>query len=218
MKRLIGSLALSVATTAVLAVADDFQTIYSGKTPTAAGWLINKGGHLPAPNATPEGINPHKSGGYIVMYEKPAKDFVLDFDYKLSPKCNSGVFLRVADPKDPVMTGIEIALDDTTGTTVHDSGAFYDLVPPRLNAQKPAGQWNHMTITARGPRIDIVLNDQPVSSINLVEWTQPGKRPDGSNHKFRAVTLKDFDRPGHFGFQDHGQDCWFQNVRLKTLD
>ena len=73
-----------------------------------------------------EGLNPHGSGGYIVMYDKKFKDFVLDFDYKISKGCNSGVFLRVADPKDPVMTGLEIAIDDTTGTGMHDPGAFYD--------------------------------------------------------------------------------------------
>ena len=49
------------------------------------------------------------------MHDKPLGDFVLDFDYKLSQGCNSGVFLRVGDLKDPVMTGLEVAIDDTDG-------------------------------------------------------------------------------------------------------
>ncbi len=46
-----------------------------------------------------------------------------------------------------VNTGIEVALDDTTGPGMHDPGALYDLVAARTNTQKPVGEWNHMTIT-----------------------------------------------------------------------
>ena len=118
------------------------------------------------------------------MHEEKHGDFVLDFDYKLSKGCNSGVFVRVGDPKDPVNTGLEIAIDDTTGTGLHDPGAFYDLVAPTTNAQKPAGEWNHMTVTADGPKIAVRLNGKDVSAIDLDEFDEPGKRPDGSSHKF----------------------------------
>ena len=179
----------------------------------------NKGKPLPAANVQADGLNPHGPGGYIVVHEKKHGDFVLDFDYKLSKGCNSGVFIRVGDLKDPVMTGIEIALDDTTGHGMHDPGAIYDLVAPAVNAQKPAGEWNHMTITAKGPKIDVVLNGKEVSTIDLDEWTEPGKRPDGSKHKFAKVAIgKDLPRTGYLGFQDHGSDCWFKNVKLKDLD
>ena len=94
-------------------------------------------------------------------------------------------FFASAILPDPVRTGIEVALDDTTGHGFGDSGAFYGLVAPEVNAQKPARQWNHMTITAQGPEITVVLNGSPVSSIDLDEWTVPGKRPDGSNHKLQ---------------------------------
>jgi len=43
-------------------------------------------------------------------------------------------------------------------------------------------------------------------------------RPDGTKHKFTKMTVKDFNRPGFFGFQDHGKDCWYKNVRIKPLD
>jgi hypothetical protein len=198
---------------AIAGSADSFQTLFDGQSPK--GWMTNRGEPLPVANVQPDGINPHKSGGYVVVYEKPFGDFVFDFDYKITPGCNSGVFVRVGDLKDPVMTGLEIAIDDTTGTGMHDPGAFYDLVAPRTNAQKHAGEWNHMTITATGPKISVRLNDQDVSQINLDEWTEPGKRPDGSSHKFRSVRIKDLNRPGYLGFQDHGSDCWFKNVKLK---
>lgn len=206
-----------VASALAFAPDEKAKTIFDGK--TAKGWLTNGDSKpLRAENVQSDGLNPHGSGGYIVMYETPMKDFELDFDYKLCKGCNSGVFVRVKDPKDPVMTGLEIALDDTTGTGMHDSGAIYDLVAPKTNAQKPAGQWNHMTVVARGPKIDVTINGEKVSSINLDQWGEKGKRPDGSSHKFSEVTIKDLNQKGYFGFQDHGQDCWYKNVKVTPLD
>jgi len=209
-----GLLGLALTCAALAAADDSFQSLFDGKSGT--GWITSEGKPLPKANVQPDGINPHSSGGYIVVYEKPFGDFVLDFDYKITTGCNSGVFLRVGDLKDPVMTGLEVAIDDTTGNGMHDPGAFYDLVAPRTNAQKPAGQWNHMTITAKGPKITIALNGEDVSQIDLDQWTEPGKRPDGSSHKFEKVRIKDLNRPGYLGFQDHGSDCWFKNVKLRV--
>lgn len=190
-----------------------FRPLFDGKSPT--GWILCDRAPLPASFVQQDGLNPHGTGSYLVVHEQPVGDFVLDFDYKLTRGCNSGVFLRVSDLKDPVYTGIEVALDDTTGVGMHDPGALYDLVAPNKNAQKPAGEWNHMTITADGPRISVVLNGNQVSTINLDEWNQPGKRPDGSSHKFTNVAIGKLPRRGHLGFQDHGNDCWFRNVRIK---
>ena len=213
--QLAGLLGLAMVAGAV-ASDDDARTIYDGE--SAAGWLTNTGKPLPKANVQADGLNPHGSGGYIVMHEHRHGNFVLDFDYKLTQACNSGVFLRVSDPKDPVMTGLEVAIDDTTGTGLHDSGAFYDLVAPTTNAQKPAGEWNHMTITAKGPIIAIVLNGTEVSRIDLDQFKEPGKRPDGSRHKFGEVVVRDMARSGYLGFQDHGSDCWFKNVKVKDLN
>jgi hypothetical protein len=202
--------------TGALAADESATTIFDGKSPK--GWITNTGRPLPQANVQADGLNPHDSGGYVVVHEKPHGNFVLDFDYKLSKGCNSGVFIHVKDLKDPVMTGLEIAIDDTKGTGMHDPGAVYDLVAPKVNAQKPQGEWNHMTITSLGPKITVALNGQTVSTIDLNEWTEPGKRPDGSAHKFTNVTIKDLAHPGYLGFQDHGSDCWYKNVRIKDLD
>ncbi len=189
------------------------QTIFDGK--SGKGWMLTNRKPLPSSRIQPDGLNPHGTGSYLVVYERKLGDFVLDFDYKLSSGCNTGVFLRVGDLGDPVNSGIEVALDDTTGTSVVDSGAFYDLVAPIDNPQKPAGQWNNMTITAAGSVLAISLNGKDVSRINLDEWTVAGKRPDGTAHKFKNRPIADLPRNGYIGFQDHGRDCWFRNIALK---
>jgi hypothetical protein len=214
--RLAAALFGLVFTSAAIAVGGDLVTIFDGK--STKGWMTNLGKPLHDANVQPDGLNPHNSGGYIVVHEKPHGDFVLDFDYKLSKGCNSGVFIRVGDLKDPVMTGLEIAIDDTKGHGIHDPGAVYDLVAPKANTQKPQGEWNHMTITAKGAKVEVVLNGEPVTAIDLDAWTEPGKRPDGTMHKFTKVVIKDLPRTGYLGFQDHGQDCWYKNVQVKDLN
>ena len=68
-------------------------SLFDGKTPD--GWQTNTGKPLPEKaNVQVDGLNPHGLGGYIVVHEKKHGDFVLDFDYKLSAGCNSGVFVQ----------------------------------------------------------------------------------------------------------------------------
>ena len=57
------------------------------------------------------------------------------------------------------------------------------------------------------PKITVVLNGKLVSTINLDEWNESGKRPDGSSHKFGGVAIGKLPRTGYFGFQDHGSDA-----------
>jgi hypothetical protein len=54
--------------------------------------------------------------------------------------------------------------------------------------------------------------------MDLNRWTEPQKNPgrEGSKNKFRTA-LKDFKREGHIGFQDHGANVWFRNVRIRQL-
>ncbi len=190
------------------------RTIFDGESPD--GWMLTNRRRLDRRHIQPDGLNPHGTGSYLVVYREKLGDFVLDFDYKLSPGGNSGVFLRVGDLSDPVNTGIEVELSDSTGTTDHDPGAFNGLVAPGRNAQKPAGQWNHMTITANGPRIAVRLNDEEVSSINLDQWTLAGKRPDGSPHRFKGMAIANLPHTGYIGFQDLKGDCWFRRIVLKA--
>ena len=157
----------------------------------------------------------------MLIYEKPLSDFVLSLDFKITPKCNSGVFIRTSPltprpGKDVGFNGIEIAIDDTTTADYHDTGAIYDLVKPSKNAMKPVGQWNHMTIICDRNLISIEVNGQLVTRMNLDEWTTANKRPDGSDHKF-DIAYKDHPRAGYIGLQDHGSPCFYKNIKLKPL-
>jgi hypothetical protein len=166
-------------------------------------------------------INPHKCGDYMMIHEKQCGDFKLSLDFKISKDCNSGVFIRtfpltVRPGKDVGFNGIEVQILDSKTAGYHDTGAIYDLVKPTKNAMKPVGQWNHMVITCSKNLITVELNGEKVNHMDLDEWTEPNKRPDGTSHKF-DIAYKDHPRKGYIGLQDHGKDCWFKNIKLLPL-
>ncbi len=190
------------------------RTIFDGK--TGRGWMLTSRKPIPAKSIEHDGLNPHRTDSYLLVYERKLADFVLDCDYKLSKGAKSGVFVRVGDLNDPVNSGIKVALDDSTGSGTGDSGAFYDLVPPIKNAQRPAGEWNHLTITAEGPVLAVSLNGTEVSRIDLDEWSVPGKRPDGTDHQFKSIAIANLPRSGYLGFQNLKGDCWFRSIQAKS--
>jgi len=196
--------------------AQGWRLLFNGKDHT--GWMCNNG----KPIATPVedgALVPYRSGGYLIVYKEQFGDFVLRCDVKQSSAdCNSGIFFRIGDLKRPVQTGLEVQVW-RPGNTVHSFGAIYDLVPPRPknpNYWKPPGQWNTVEIRCQGPHIQVKVNGQVVARMNCDEWTEPGRRPDGSKHKFRKA-IKDFPRRGYIGFQDHGQKVWYRNIKLLEL-
>lgn len=184
------------------------------------GWMTSS--QQPSRRPAEQGaINPHKCGGYMLIYDKPQANFELALDFKISEGCNSGIFVRTfplapRPGKDVGFNGIEIAIDDTKTAGYHDTGAIYDLVKPTKNAMKPAGEWNHIVISCNRNLIEVELNGEQVARMDLDEWTEPNRRPDGSQHKF-DIAYKDHPRKGYLGLQDHGRDCWYKNIKLRLL-
>jgi hypothetical protein len=183
-------------------------------------WMSPKEQPLPQAHVQDGSLNPHPCD-YMLVYEKPVDNFRLALDFKISKGCNSGVFVRTfplkpRSGKDVGFNGIEIAIDDTKEAGFHDTGAIYDLVKPKKNAMKPAGEWNHLVVTCDRNIIEVELNGEQVSRLNLDEWPEANKRPDGTPHKF-DVAYRDHPRKGYVGLQDHGKDCWYKNIKLLPL-
>jgi hypothetical protein len=198
--------------------AQGWALLFDGK--DTSGWVLRGDKPLPTLGIQDGTLNPHfKGSGGLVYTKERYGNFVLSCDFKVSPRCNSGIFFRVGNPRDEVQTGFEIQVFDSAGRATpgkHDCGALYDAVAPSKNPMKPAGEWNHMEITADGPTVKVVLNGEQVVETNLDKFTEPRKNIDGSRNKYTKA-LKDFPREGHVGFQDHGHDVWYKNVKLKVL-
>ncbi|QDV53576.1 family 16 glycoside hydrolase [Gimesia fumaroli] len=190
-----------------------WKLLFNGK--NYKGWKCSNGKSIAAP-IEDGALVPYKSGGYLVVYDKPFSDFKFKCDVKMPEECNSGIFFRVGDLKNPVQTGFEAQVLSGKGTGMHDFGAIYDLVAPAANRASAPGEWTNIEITCKGPRVSVAVNGKLVASLNADEWTEPGRRLDGSKHKFKAA-VKDFPREGYIGFQDHGHKVWYKNVKLLEL-
>ncbi|MFT5470173.1 MAG: hypothetical protein ACI8UO_005297, partial [Verrucomicrobiales bacterium] len=150
-------------------------------------------------------------------------DFVLSLSYKLSEGANSGVFYR-SDKANPVQGGFEVQLMDNAGFQASHgprdelklNASFYDGKAPSKDNSNPVGEWNQLTLTCDGSRIMIALNGEIVVDVNVDDWAEVGKNPDGTTNKFKNA-FKDFPRSGKIGFQNHGQVVWFKNVRIREL-
>ena len=189
--------------------------LFNGK--TLDGWMTSNS--KTSKRAIEDGaINPHRCGHYMMVHEKKWSDFILKLDFKISRGCNSGIFFRTYSlqplpGKDVGFNGLEIAIDDTTTSGYHDTGALYDLAKPKRNAMRPAGQWNQLELTSHQSLIIVKINGETVNRIDLNLFKTKNQRPDGTPHKF-DIAYRDHPRTGYIGLQDHGSDCWFKNVKL----
>jgi len=153
-------------------------------------------------------------------------DFELSLEYNADPKVNSGVFVRVSDLANEVHTGLEIQILDSYDTETpdkHDSGALYDMIAPKVNAVRPAGEWNVYRIVCQGPLLTIDLNGQRTVDANLDDFHTVGLNPDGTKNKFKHA-WKTMPRRGHIGLQTHpgigkisGVKIRFRNIRVREL-
>lgn len=190
------------------------------------GWKITdvRGGVEPGAWVAEDGCLTRKAKGYLVSTAQ-YEDFILDLEFKVGARTNSGIFLRydpayAAGEKIYWWNGLlEVQIFDSYGKTetgTHDCGALYDMVAPKPNSMRPAGQWNRLTITAHGSRIAILLNGARVVDANLDDWSQARKNPDGTPNKYNKP-MKDVPRRGHLVLQDHPGEVHFRNLHLKTL-
>lgn len=158
-------------------------------------------------------------GGGMLYHNEKLKNFELKIDYKISQNGNSGVFIRVWDKNDPVNTGIEVQVLDSHSRQKpgrHDSGAIYDIMAPAVNAAKPAGEWNTFHIICKENMVTVHMNGQKIIDLNLNDYTEPGKNPDGSPNKFKYA-YKEMVKAGHIALQNHGNEVWYRNVKVKPL-
>jgi hypothetical protein len=190
-------------------------TLFSGKKEDLKNWQ-NPSGGTPKWSIEDNALAGGKGTG-MIWTKRRFGDFVLDLEFKTEG--NSGVFFRTDNLRDPVQTGFEMQVNKPARTPNKNScGSIYDALKPTKEMSK-AGQWNHVTITAEGKGITIVMNGEQIIDMDLNKWDTAGRNPDeygGQRNKFRTA-LKDFALEGHVGFQDHGANVWYRNVRIKPL-
>jgi hypothetical protein len=99
-----------------------------------------------------------KGTSSYLMTKSAYGDFMLRVEFWVSDDANSGIYMRCPDlAKITDMNCTEANVFDQRPDQTYATGAITHLSPIR-NGLKAGGKWNTFEITARGPRIVVVLN------------------------------------------------------------
>jgi hypothetical protein len=148
------------------------------------------------------------------------ENFEFAFDWKISPKGNSGVMFRVTEEfEQPYYSGPEYQVIDDAGyspapTDKQLTGANYDMHVAASKSVKPVGEWNTSKIIVKGNHVEHWLNGQKIVEYELSsdDWKT---RKAGS--KWKDATGYGMAAKGHLDLQDHGCEVWYKNLMIKTL-
>lgn len=163
---------------------------------------------------------PHGQGGDIITKAKYA-DFELSLEWKIGQNSNSGIFFHVIEGDEygaVYHTGPEYQLLDDVGSPksgpLHDSGANYDVHPPKYGQVKTLDEWNTAKIIVKGPHVEHYLNGRLVVEYDM--WTDEWNEMK-NNSKWKNAEGYAKYKEGHIALQDHGGTCNFRNIKIRKL-
>jgi len=183
---------------------------FKGKDMPADGWIVEDGTlrHVA------------KKGGGDIITREEFEDFEFSVEWKVSPGGNSGIMYRVSEDQDTTwLSGPEMQILDDGGHPNKDNpktraGTMYDLYACNFNVSRPAGEWNHAVVRVVGTKVEHWLNGWKVVETDLA----------GDEFKALVAAAKFKDMPrfgknasGHVALQDHGDDVWFRNLKVREL-
>lgn len=158
-----------------------------------------------------------ESSGDLVS-DQQYDSFELDFEWKVSPGANSGVFYWGNEGTETIyMNAPEMQILDNTGhgdggSPLTSAGALYGLYPTQQDLVKPVGEWNTSSIVARGSKVQHWLNGVKVVDVKF-DSRELKAKIDSS--KFKQWETFGKSRRGHLVLQQHGGTVWFRNIKLK---
>ena len=177
-----------------------FVPLFDGK--SMKGWVGNVGGY-----EAKDGVLTCLSGkgkGGKIFTEKEYDNFIIRFEFKLTPGANNGLALRCPLEGKPASKGFESQILDNSSKRYLNKkpfqyhGSLYKRVAAKRGFLKPVGEWNRQEVILDGNRIKITLNGEVIlEDKDLSRFKRPGK--------------------GHIGFLGHGSKVQFRKIELKEL-
>ncbi len=193
---------------------------YNGETFPEKGWEVVDGTlHVIGSGRGEAG------GGGDILFDRKFGNFELSLEWKVADGGNSGIFYLAQEiPGEPVWKSApemqildnEKHPDAKLGVDGNRAaGALYDLIPGKFEAVKPAGEWNEAKVMVFKGTVVHTMNGENVLEYHL--WTDDWKNMV-ANSKFKDY--EHFYEPAQEGYivlQDHGDDVWFRNIKIREL-
>jgi hypothetical protein len=184
-------------------------------------------------------------GGGDLIFPHKFKNFTLEMEYKISKGGNSGIFYlaqevttkeKGKDVSVPIWQSCSEyqVLDNANHPDAQlgvdgnrQSASLYDMIPAKPQNSKPYGQWNSVKILVYEGTVVHYQNGQHVLEYHL--WTpkweemlQNSKFKEGGEFPIAYELLKNIGGGqkgdgGYIGLQDHGDDVWYRNIRIKIM-
>ncbi len=188
-----------------------FRPLFNGE--DLSGWMGDTQGY-----AAEDGkivIHPDRGSGSLYT-EREFADFILRFEFRLTPGANNGLGIRTPPEGNAAYVGMELQILENSAPKYQElkpyqyHGSIYGVVPAERGHQRPVGEWNFQEVTARGRRITVVLNGMTILDADIDEASASGTA-DGLDHPGLR-------RPkGHIGFLGHGSRVEFRNIWIKEI-
>jgi hypothetical protein len=203
-------------------ISEGWELLFDGK--SMDKWRCYKMDHVQGwsiENGAMTALGLHDGKGGDVVTKEVYKDFELYLEWKVAQYSNSGIFFHVveADQYSTVyMTGPEYQLQDDVGfpqsSPKNNSGANYDVHPPKFGQVKTLDEWNTARIIVKGGHVEHWLNDRLVVEYEM--WT-PEWEELKNKSKWKNVEGYCKYKEGLIALQDHGGQTSFRNIKIRRL-
>ena len=212
-----------------------------GKDKVPSRWIIEDGCLKFCGTGTGEGQT--GEGGDLIFAHK-FKNFELELEWKISKGGNSGIFYLAQEVTSKDKDGYDVlepiyisapeyqVLDNDNHPDAklgkdnnRQAASLYDMIPAVPQNAKPFGEWNKAKIMVYKGTVVHGQNDENVLEYHL--WTKQ------LTVMFQAIKFCEEkwalacellnicggeNHEGFIGVQDHGDDVWYRNIRVKVLD
>ena len=187
------------------------------------GWLYADGTMHVLPSEGKE-----ESGGGDIVTDSVYSAFDLSFEFKITPGANSGVkyFVTLSEITKGSAIGLEYqVLDDKLHPDAklgrngdRTLASLYDLIPAKKQERfiHPIGAWNSGRIVVYpSNHVEHYLN-----GVKVLEYERGSKEFRDLVAISKYVIWKNFGeaKEGHLLLQDHGNEAWFRNVKVRRLN